>query len=425
MKVLFAVAVSAAAVSSVVADDFCDQWGTTTSGDYIIYNDLWGESYATSGSQCTGLDSNDGSTIAWHTNYSWAGASTQVKSYANAALQFDAVQLSGVSSIPSTMEYTYTYDDTLIADVAYDLFTSSTADGDNEFEVMIWLAALGGAGPISSTGSAVATTTIGSVEFSLYSGANGDTTVYSFVASAETTSFSGDLMDFFNYLTENEGMSTSQYLTTVECGTEPFTGTNAVLTVSSYSAAVNTGTSSSESTDTTGSTVTTTNLVADSTAASASTEADAETTTTAAPTSTDAATTTASSSDTATTAPTATTATPTSTDAATTTASSSSTATTAPTATTATPTSTDAATTTASSSDTATTAPTVTTATPTSTDAATTTASSSSTETTAPTATTATPTSTDAATTTSSTTTPTATTATATTATTPNCRRRM
>ncbi|RLN91618.1 hypothetical protein BBJ28_00010787 [Nothophytophthora sp. Chile5] len=369
MKVLFAVAVSAAAVSSVVADDFCDQWGTTTSGDYIIYNDLWGESYATSGSQCTGLDSNDGSTIAWHTNYSWAGASTQVKSYANAALQFDAVQLSSVSSIPSTMEYTYTYDDTLIADVAYDLFTSSTADGDNEFEIMIWLAALGGAGPISSTGSAVATTTIGSVEFSLYSGANGDTTVYSFVASDETTSFSGDLMDFFNYLTENEGMSTSQYLTTVECGTEPFTGTNAVLTVSSYSAAVNTGTSSSESTDTTGSAVTTTNLVADSTATSASTEADADT---------------------------------------------------------ATSTSTDAATTTASSSDVETTAPTATTATPTSTDAATTTSSTSDEETTAPIATTATPTSTDAATTTtSSTTTPTATTATATTSTTPNCRRRM
>lgn len=39
----------------------------------------------------------------------------------------------------------------IIADVAYDLFTSSTATGDEEFELMVWLAAIGGAGPISST----------------------------------------------------------------------------------------------------------------------------------------------------------------------------------------------------------------------------------------------------------------------------------
>lgn len=88
---------------------------------------------------------------------------------------------------------------------------------------MIWLAALGGAGPISSTGSTVATPTIGDNEFELYSGANGDTTVYSFVATSEITEFSGDLMDFFNYLIDNEGLSSSQYITSIGAGTEPFT----------------------------------------------------------------------------------------------------------------------------------------------------------------------------------------------------------
>lgn len=126
----------------------------------------------------------------------------------------------------------------IVADVSYDMFLSSTADGDDEFEIMVWLAALGGAGPISSTGSAIATTTINGVKFKLYSGPNGSMTVYSFVAESTTTSFSGDMLDFFTYLIDNEGLSSSLYLVDVQAGTEPFTGTDATLTVSSYSVAV-------------------------------------------------------------------------------------------------------------------------------------------------------------------------------------------
>jgi xyloglucan-specific endo-beta-1,4-glucanase len=40
----------------------------------------------------------------------------------------------------------------IVADVSYDIFTSSTSGGASEYEIMVWLAALGGAGPISSTG---------------------------------------------------------------------------------------------------------------------------------------------------------------------------------------------------------------------------------------------------------------------------------
>jgi xyloglucan-specific endo-beta-1,4-glucanase len=48
--------------------------------------------------------------------------------------------------------------------------------------------------------------------------------VYSFVATSEATDFSGDLLEFFTYLIDNEGFSSSQYITTLEAGTEPFTG---------------------------------------------------------------------------------------------------------------------------------------------------------------------------------------------------------
>lgn len=149
----------------------------------------------------------------------------------------------------------------MIADVSYDIFTSSTASGSNEFEIMIWLAALGGAGPISSTGSAIATPTINGVVWNLFSGPNGDTTVYSFVAQTQVTSFSADLLLFFAYLESNEDFSTSQYITTLEAGTEPFSGklifpsyttiniltlflgSDAVLTVSAYSVSISQGTS--------------------------------------------------------------------------------------------------------------------------------------------------------------------------------------
>lgn len=104
------------------------------------------------------------------------------------------------------------------------MFTSSTATGSNEFEIMVWLAALGGAGPISSTGSPVSTPTINGVTWNLFSGPNGATTVYSFVAQSEVTSFTGDLLAFFKYLESSEGFSSSQYITTLEAGSEPFTG---------------------------------------------------------------------------------------------------------------------------------------------------------------------------------------------------------
>lgn len=103
---------------------------------------------------------------------------------------------------------------------------------------MVWLAAYGGAGPISSSGSAIATVTIAGYSFKLYSGPNGSTTVFSFVATSTITSFSGDMNLFFKYLTANQGVPTSYYITSLQAGTEPFSGENAVFTTSAYSISV-------------------------------------------------------------------------------------------------------------------------------------------------------------------------------------------
>lgn len=126
----------------------------------------------------------------------------------------------------------------IIANVAYDIFTSSTADGSPEYEIMIWLGALGGAGPISSTGSTIATPNIGGVSWNLYSGSHSQMNVFSFVAPSNIGSFSGDLTDFTDYLQANHGLSGSQIVQTIGAGTEPFIGENAVFTTSQYSVSV-------------------------------------------------------------------------------------------------------------------------------------------------------------------------------------------
>jgi xyloglucan-specific endo-beta-1,4-glucanase len=195
---------------------------------------LWGKADATSGSQCTGVDGLNGSTLKWHTKWSWAGGAGHVKSYANVVTKISQKALSSVKSLPSTWTWAYTGSN-MIANVAYDLFTSSTATGSAEYEIMIWLAAIGGAGPISATGSPIATVTLAGTSWKLYNGKNGQMNVFSFVATTEVKSFKGDLMDFANYLIKSQGMPNTQILQSVGAGTEPFSGSNAVLTTSAYS----------------------------------------------------------------------------------------------------------------------------------------------------------------------------------------------
>ncbi|KAL0253187.1 hypothetical protein SLS55_010640 [Diplodia seriata] len=214
--------------------DFCGDWDTSKNGVYTTYNNLWGRSTSgVSGSQCTGVDSFSSNTISWHTSWTWAGVPNQVKSYANVVVDLTAKKLSAISSINSIWRWSYTGDN-LVADVAYDLFTSSTPTGSEEYEIMIWVGSYGGAGPISSTGSAIATVTLAGNTWKLYKGPNGQMTVFSFVATKTVNNFSGNLNDFIKYLTSSQGLPTSQYLTHVSAGTEPFTGSNAKFTTSSF-----------------------------------------------------------------------------------------------------------------------------------------------------------------------------------------------
>ncbi|CAA9960790.1 Glycoside hydrolase family 12 protein [Pyrenophora teres f. maculata] len=213
---------------------FCGDWDRAINGPYTTYNNLWGKGQATSGSQCTGVDGLFGNSIRWYTTWSWSGGPGQVKSYANVVTDLTPKPLKTINSLPAVWKWTYTGSN-IIANVALDLFTSSSAKGSNEYEVMIWLGALGGAGPISKTGSPIAKVSLAGATWNLYNGPNGNVNVFSFVATSPQNNFSGNLMEFMKELTNNHGMPDTQFLTSTGAGTEPFSGSNAKLTTTDYS----------------------------------------------------------------------------------------------------------------------------------------------------------------------------------------------
>jgi xyloglucan-specific endo-beta-1,4-glucanase len=231
--------------AKVSAASSCASWGVIDSSPYELQSNLWGASGA-SGSQCTNLTSSEGNTVAWSTTWEWSASGYGVKSFSNIQLNSGiGKQLSAISSMLSTWKWSQSSSHDVMADVAYDLFTSSSPTGDNEHEVMIWLANFN-TGPISYTydsAGAVALVTdikIANHTWNLYEGTNGHNMVWSFLLAGNTTvtHFKGDVNLFFNYLTSQGYVPSSQYLKTAQGGTEATRG-SANFTTSAYSLRIN------------------------------------------------------------------------------------------------------------------------------------------------------------------------------------------
>ena len=243
----------------------CAQYSSISTGAYTIYTNEWGASSGT-GSQCSTIDGLTGNTLAWDTTWTWSGTVNQVKSYTNVEIGMTSKPLSQYKSIQTSWAWRYvsgyeanleynpckgsraniivpSYTGTsLRCNVAYDTFLGTSATGAQAYEVMVWIGVFGGVSPLSDNGypfTPIASPTIDNTAFNLAKGHNGNTIVYSFVAqSGAATSFSGDLLNFYKWLETNEGLSSAQYLQSVQAGSEVFTGSNAKLTTTGYSIAV-------------------------------------------------------------------------------------------------------------------------------------------------------------------------------------------
>lgn len=139
-KSLFLAAIVALPAFGQERVTLCEQYGYHAAEGYEVLNNLWGMDAATSGSQCTYYLGPSGSGISWSSEWTWEGAENNVKSYVYAGTQFDRRLVSSISSLPTSM--TWSYDNTNIrANVAYDIFTHTDpehANSSGDYELMIW-----------------------------------------------------------------------------------------------------------------------------------------------------------------------------------------------------------------------------------------------------------------------------------------------
>ncbi|EEB92124.1 hypothetical protein MPER_09416, partial [Moniliophthora perniciosa FA553] len=214
----------------------CGQWDSVIVGPYTIYVNQWGKDGGSPGTSCAKVNSLSGTTISYVNRWNWTGGSG-VKSYTNINLnQGVGKQLSAISKIPASWKWSQTQTGNIVANVAFDLFTAASAGASNQYEIMVWVANFN-AGPISSQYGSdgkpvpiVQNVNLAGKSWNLYKGSNGAQTVFSFLTSdgSQIPSFSGDLNDFINVLC-SQRLSKSQYLTTVQSGTETTLG-DAVFT---------------------------------------------------------------------------------------------------------------------------------------------------------------------------------------------------
>ncbi|KAG6856685.1 hypothetical protein H0H87_001900 [Tephrocybe sp. NHM501043] len=206
---------------SIDTTSHCGQWDSVTAGQYTLYLDQWGLSGASSGSDCANLISLSGTTIAWKNTWTWTGG-TGVKSYTNINLNSGLnKQLSAISSIPASWKWSQTTSGTVVANIAFDLFTSASSGGSNANEIMIWLANLN-AGPISATYGSdgkptpkASNISLAGKTWNLYYGSNGANNVYSFLTSdgSSISSFSADLNVFLKL--DHQGQRSYKRFTTM------------------------------------------------------------------------------------------------------------------------------------------------------------------------------------------------------------------
>ncbi|KAF8435117.1 glycoside hydrolase family 12 protein [Boletus edulis BED1] len=203
------------------------QWTCLTRGNYELCNNQWGMANGI-GNQSATLISTSGNDISWSTTYTWADNESDVKSYTNVeSTTAKGMPLCDITSAPTTWNWEYvTKTSGVHADVAYDIWIGTTPNGaqassTSSYEIMIWLSSLGGASPL------------GSLQSEVYIAG------YTWNPDGHINDFSADLNDFFTWIIDNQGVSSSLYLQAIESGTEPFIGCAELLT-NCYSVSVTT-----------------------------------------------------------------------------------------------------------------------------------------------------------------------------------------
>jgi len=216
----------------------CEQYGTTTQGNYIVMNNRWG----TTATQCINVTTN-GFVITQQDGVgNLAGAPVSYPAiyvgchYSNCSPSTNLpMQVSAISTANTSVTLTYpsgshTYD------AAYDIWMNPTTNvsGVQASEIMIWLNRVGSIQPIGSYSTNVS---LAGRTWEVWTGSNGQNNVVSYVATPSgVTNFSADIKVFItDSFTRMSGFGNSSwYLTSAQMGFEPWIG-GVGLSVNSFS----------------------------------------------------------------------------------------------------------------------------------------------------------------------------------------------
>jgi hypothetical protein len=220
-------------------------------GKYWVNNNWWGinANNPIPGQQCIWGTCQTGDLVGWGTSWNWTG-NGGVKTFSSLVMgwQFGLripnsglpVQISANRAINCGWSFNVTTTGTI--DVSYDTWMHTIpnpgfADAPVE-EVMIWLFASGNAGPI---GPVVASNvSLAGTTWDLHEGPGGSTwRVASFVRRASATTAVMNMMEFYNYLAappapQQPYIQRTFYLTSIQAGTEVFTGSGQLDTNGFY-----------------------------------------------------------------------------------------------------------------------------------------------------------------------------------------------
>jgi xyloglucan-specific endo-beta-1,4-glucanase len=231
--------------------DSCTANAFVLMGKYWINNNQWGVAASgTTGQQCMWGTCETGDLVGWGTNWNWTNGSGGVKTYVSLVFgwQFGLkvadtglpIQISTNPQINCGWDFTVSQTGTL--DVSYDTWlhtidVSTAPNGGSDAtpseEVMVWLYAAGGAGPI---GPVVASNiSLAGTTWDLHQGPGGSTwPVSSYVRTGNATTSVMNMMVFYNDLVSRGWIPNTRYLSSIQAGTEVFNGTGSLTTNGFY-----------------------------------------------------------------------------------------------------------------------------------------------------------------------------------------------
>jgi len=196
-----------------------DKWAEYKDGNYLVRNDVWN---AAAGTQTLYVNSHSDWWI--HANHP---GSTEVKAYAHVAYTVNKA-ISAIKKLSSSVGYTVPSEG--VFNAAYDIWADS-----NKYEIMVWLGAYGGAGPL---GASVEKATVGGHTWDVHKGTNGANDVFSFIISSNIKSGSVDILAILEWIKTKGWFGTKDVVVSeVQFGWEVFDtkGKEETFKINSYS----------------------------------------------------------------------------------------------------------------------------------------------------------------------------------------------